>query len=65
MAYTNIPKPTGTNYTNVNFAGKEQYDQPSLMYDDPNVFYDGVNMAQYTDIAKPSSTIYTNIPKPI
>lgn len=55
MSWTTVPKPTGTNYTNVNPVGKEQYDQPSIMYNDPNVFYDGVNQNQWTDVAKPTS----------
>ena len=53
-AWTNVPKPTGTPYTNVNPQGKEQYDQASLIYDDPNTFYDGINMAAWTNIAKPT-----------
>lgn len=51
--WTNIPKPTGTNYTNVNPNGKTQYDQADLIYDDPNVFYDGVNPNEWTDVNKP------------
>lgn len=64
MAYTLIPKPTGRNYTNLNPAGKEQYDQASLTYDDANTYYDGVNTSQYTKIAKPSTSTYTKVAKP-
>lgn len=62
--YTNITKPTGTAYANINSQGKEQYDQSDITYDDANVFYDGVNQSQYTPVAKPSGTAYTNIAKP-
>lgn len=51
--WTNIPKPTGLTYTNVNPMGKEQYDQVDITYDDSNVFYDGINPNQWTDVAKP------------
>lgn len=64
-AWTNIPKPTTTTYTNVNPMGKEQYDQSSLTYDDANTYYDGINMAQWTSIAKPTTPTWTNIPKPV
>ena len=64
ITYTNVPKPTGPAYTNLNAQGKEQYDQSSILYDDPNIFYDGVNQSQYTNVAKPASTTYTNIAKP-
>lgn len=62
--YTNIPKPTTTDYSNVNGVGREQYDQPDIEYDASNVFYDGTNPSQYTNITKPSGTVYTNIAKP-
>ncbi len=52
--WTTLPKPTGTPYSNVNPAGKEQYDQASITYDDPNVFYDGGDPSSWTDILKPS-----------
>lgn len=63
--WNNIPKPTGTNYTNDNPQGREQYDQSSIMYDDPNIFYDGVNQSQWTDINKPITLAWNNIAKPI
>lgn len=53
MSWTTIAKPTGTNYTNLNPVGKEQYDQASITYDDAGIFYDGVNYAAWTDILKP------------
>lgn len=55
MAYTNIPKPTGTNYTVApNSGGVVHYDESSVMYDDPNTFYDGYNPNAYINISKPS-----------
>lgn len=65
MAYTKIPKPTATVYSNVNIIGKQQYDEPSLIYDDPSTFYDGIDFGAYTKVGKPVGTSYTNIPKPI
>lgn len=62
--YTNIPKPSGTAYTNVNLVGREQYDDPNVMYDDPNVFFDGTNNSQYTKVSKPVGTSYTLVAKP-
>jgi len=64
MAYTNIAKPVGTSYTNVNGIGREQYDQSDIIYDSAAVFYDGYNPSQYTNLTKPTGTVYTNIPKP-
>ena len=55
--YTNVPKPTGANYTNQNPVGKEQFDDKSVSYDSLT-FYDGVNQGAYTNISKPN-TIYT------
>lgn len=51
--YTNIPKPVGANYTNLNAQGREQYDQADLSYDDSSTYYDGVNQLAYTNVAKP------------
>lgn len=62
--YTDITKPSGTSYTNLNPVGKEQYDQPSIAYDDSTIFYDGTNQSQWTDLNKPSGTSWTNIAKP-
>lgn len=53
MAWTNVNKPTGTLYTNVNPSGKEQYDQSNLTYNNAVTYYDGVNPSQWTDISKP------------
>lgn len=65
MAWTNVSKPTGTNFTNVNVAGHEQYDQANILYDDASVFYDGVNQLAYTKIAKPISPSWTSVAKPV
>lgn len=65
MAWTPIAKPTGLNYTNINPAGKEQYDQANLTYDDANTFYDGANPSMWTDVLKPSTNGWVNIPKPV
>lgn len=62
--YTNIAKPTGTQYLFTNPIGKQNYDEPSLSYDDSGTYYDGINMNLYTNITKPSGTSYTNIAKP-
>ncbi len=62
--WTNVSKPTGTAYTNLNPMGKEQYDQADISYDDVNVFYDGVNPAQWTDISKPSTNAWISVLKP-
>lgn len=64
MAWTNVNKPTGTTYTNINPGGKEQYDQASLTYDDVNTFYDGINSAQWSNINKPAGPAWTNVAKP-
>ena len=61
--YTNIAKPSGTSYTNVNALGREQYNEV-IDYDDSNVNYDAVNTSLYTNVAKPSATSYTNVAKP-
>jgi len=55
MPYVNVPKPTGTPYTNVIAAGVV-YDGGSISYDDSSIFYDGINTAAYTNLAKPSQT---------
>lgn len=61
--WTDISKPTGTSYVNVNTA-KPSYDEPTLSYDDSSTYYDGFNPMQWTDISKPSSQSYINIAKP-
>lgn len=58
MTWTNIAKPTGNPYTNVNARGKTQYDQSDIDYDDALIYYDGVNPSQWTDVAKPSAGGY-------
>lgn len=62
MAYTNITKPTGTSYTNLNGIGKYQYDQADIAYDDSAIFYDGYGNSLYTNIAKPIDGDFTTIP---
>lgn len=62
--WTNISKPSSSNYTNVNTVGKEQYDQADITYDSATTFYDGVNQTAWTDVNKPSTSSWTNINKP-
>ncbi len=62
--YTNITKPSGTSYTNMNGVGREQYDQSTITYDEATIFYDGIDENLYTNLNKPSGTVYTNIAKP-
>lgn len=57
MAYTNIPKPTGAGYTNVNPVGKTNYDESTITYDDPLIFYDGIDPSAYSNILKPLTTL--------
>lgn len=64
MSWTNVAKPVGPTYTNVNPAGKEQYDQADILYDDSDTFYDGYNPAAWTDVSKPSTPSWNNISKP-
>lgn len=64
MPYTNISKPTGTPYTNVNSSGKEGFDDAAVTFDQATTFFDGVNNAVYTNINKPTGSSYTNIAKP-
>lgn len=64
MVWTNVSKPTGPTYTNVNPTGREQYDQADIQYDQATIFYDGINPNQWTDINKPGAQSWTNIPKP-
>lgn len=61
--WTNINKPTGTGYTNVNLA-KPSYDEPSITYDSPFTFYDGINQASWTNLTKPNTGSWNNISKP-
>lgn len=64
MPYTNVSKPTGTNYSNVNPIGKQVYDDANTAYDSSVTFYDGSESGIYTNIAKPIGSSYTNILKP-
>lgn len=59
-AYTNIPKPTGTNYTNVS---RNITDYPQYGVAVYGVSRYGVgNM--YTSVAKPTGSSYTKVIKP-
>lgn len=64
MAWTSVPKPTGTPYTSVNPQGKETYDQATLAYDDSSTYYDGVNPNQWSNVNKPTTLTWTNVTKP-
>lgn len=61
--WTNIPKPTGTPYTNINQA-KPSYDEADLTYDSAFTFYDGINQNAWSNLTKPSAGSWTNITKP-
>lgn len=58
--YTNISKPTGTNYTNIQKAPTTMPLYGSAIY---GVSRYGL-IDDYVNIAKPTTTNYTNIPKP-
>lgn len=62
--YTNIAKPTGTPYTQVNSSGKEGFNDSAVTFDQATTFFDGINNAVYTKLSKPTGTAYTNISKP-
>lgn len=64
MPYTNIPKPTGANYTDVNSSGKEGFDDATVTFDASATFFDGINNAVYINVNKPTGSSYTNISKP-
>lgn len=55
MAWTKVNKPTGPTYTNINPAGKEQYDQADITYDSATTYYDGINPSQWSNVSKPVS----------
>ena len=61
--YTNVSKPTGTNYTNLTH-GIVIYDDSTFIYDDSATPYDGFDATVYTNLAKPTSSVYTKIAKP-
>lgn len=63
--WTDVPKPSTLAYTNVNPAGKTQYDQADITYDQADMYYDGVNPNQWTDINKPTASTWTKISKPV
>jgi len=58
--WTNIGKPTGANYTNVNVYAPS-YDETTIVYDDASVFYDGVSQSAYTNVPKPNDIINRTI----
>lgn len=54
MSWTNVSKPTGSNWTWVNPTGLQTYDDANVLYDDPAGYYDGGNPNAWTDVAKPT-----------
>jgi len=62
--YTNVSKPTGAPYTNVNSSGREGFDDTNVSFDSSSTFFDGINDSVYIDISKPTSSTYTLISKP-
>ena len=62
--YTNVNKPTGASYSNVNPIGKQVYDDSNTTYDNSVTFYDGTESGVWTNISKPTGSSYTNIIKP-
>lgn len=59
-AYTNVPKPTGANYTNVSKSVADYPQYGSAIY---GISHYGVT-DEYTRTAKPTGTPYINVPKP-
>ncbi len=59
-AYTNIPKPTGTPYTNLERSAS---DYPQYGYAIYGTSKYGIQNT-YTSIAKPTGTPYTSVAKP-
>lgn len=62
--YTNVSKPTGTTYTNVNPTGKQVYDDANTTYDASTTNYDGAESGVWTNISKPTGSVYTAVAKP-
>lgn len=62
--YTNVPKPTGANYSTTSPIGKQAYDDVNTTYDDPTSFYDGIESGVWTNIAKPTGSVYSYVTKP-
>lgn len=52
--WTNVQKPTSSNWVKVNTQGRETYDDSLVMFDDSDVFYDAINQNAWTKVAKPS-----------
>jgi len=59
MSYTNIPKPTGSGYTDITTEGRYVWDDLNIYWDDTNVYWDGNFISTYTNISKPSTSNYT------
>lgn len=55
MAWNNVSKPTTSGWTNLNPAGRTQYDQADITYDDSAVFYDGADPSFWTMVTKPTN----------
>ena len=51
--YTDVAKPTGASYTNVNALGKEGFDDASVSFDSADTFFDGGNGTAWTNVSKP------------
>lgn len=63
--YTNVAKPTGASYTNINPQGREGFDDPSVDFDSSTTFFDGGGSSSaWTNVSKPTGSNYTNIAKP-
>ncbi len=54
MSWTTVNKPTTSNWSVTNPAGRTQYDQANITYDDPTMFFDGINPNAWTNVARPS-----------
>jgi len=59
--YTNIPKPTGANYSNVNPTGKQVFDDVNTTYDSSITAYDGMESGVWTNINKPSGISFITV----
>lgn len=57
MAWTNVQKPTTSDWVNTNPTGRTQYDQADVFYDDATIFYDGGDPNLWTDVSRPNAKI--------
>lgn len=64
MPYTNVSKPTGADYTNLNPVGKQLYDDINTIYDSASTDYDGTESGAWTNTSKPTGSVYTLVSKP-